>query len=118
MPFETNRTPLDSGVLVLILTGTMTMGTQLQRFEWMVEELTKSQQNRIVVDMSEITYVDSSAIGVLVGCYGTVKNSGGQFRLAGLTDRVAKIFKMGGVDTVLLIDANRDAAVAAVSSKA
>jgi anti-anti-sigma factor len=113
MPFETDRTQLDSGVLLFTLSGTMTMGTQLQRFEWLVDELTKSQQNRIVVDMSGITYVDSSAIGVMVGCFGTVKNAGGQFRLAALNDRVAKIFKMGGVDTVLLIDPTRDAAVAA-----
>jgi anti-sigma B factor antagonist len=112
MPFETNRTPLESGVLALTLSGTMTMGTQLQRFEWMVEELTKNQQNRIVVDMSGVTYVDSSAVGVLVACHGMVKQAGGQFRLAGLSDRVAKILKMAGVDMVLLIDPNRDAAVA------
>jgi anti-sigma B factor antagonist len=118
MPFETARTTLDSGVLELRLTGTMTMGTQLQRFEWLVEELTKDQQNRIVVDMSGITYVDSSAVGVLVACHGMVKQGGGQFRLAGLSDRVAKIFKMGGVDTVLLIDPTRDAAVAGFGANA
>lgn len=112
MPFETNRTPLDSGVLALILSGTMTVGPQLQRFEGMVGELTKSQQNRIVVDMSGITYVDSSAVGVLVACHGMVKKSGGQFRLAGLSDRVSRIFKMVGVDSILLIDSDRDAAVA------
>jgi anti-sigma B factor antagonist len=118
MPFETNRTPLDSGVLALTLTGTMTMGTQLQKFEWMVEELTKNQQTRIVVDMSGITYIDSSAIGALVACHSLVKQSGGQFRLAGLNARVAKIFKMGGVDSVLLIDPTRDAAVAGFAPNA
>jgi anti-sigma B factor antagonist len=112
MPFETNRTATESGVVVLTLTGTMTMGTQLQRFEWQVDELLKGQQKRIVVDMSGISYLDSSAIGVLVGVQGVVKNAGGELRLAGVTDRVAKIFKLSGVDTVLNVDPNRDAALA------
>jgi anti-anti-sigma factor len=96
----------------------MTMGTQLQRFEWTVEELTKNQQNRIVADMSGISYLDSSAIGVLVGCQGIVKNAGGQFRLAGVTPRVAKIFKMSGVENVLLIDPTRDSAIAQFAAQA
>jgi anti-sigma B factor antagonist len=112
MPFETDRTTLESGILALTLSGTMTMGTQLQRFEWTVEELTRNQQNRIVVDMSAITYIDSSAIGVLVACQGMVKNAGGQLRLAGVTDRVAKILKLGGVESILLIDPTRADAVA------
>ena len=66
MPFEVERTALDSGVMVLSLSGSMTMGNQIQQFEWTLQELTKKNQNRIVLDMSKITYVDSSAIGVLV----------------------------------------------------
>jgi len=116
MPFEITRTPLATGIVVLTPIGTMTMGSQLQRFESTVEELVKNHQNRIVADMSNVTYLDSSAIGALVGCQGVVKNSGGQFRLAGLTDRVAKIFRISGVEGVLLIDANREAAVAKLAA--
>lgn len=118
MPFETDRKELDSGVLVLTLSGTMTMGNQLQKFEWLVEELTKKQQNRIVVDMSQINYLDSSAIGVLMACHGMVKTSGGQMRLAGVSERVATVFKITGVDGVLVSDATRDEAVSALASNA
>jgi anti-sigma B factor antagonist len=112
MPFDTNRTTLDTGVVLLTLTGTMTMGTQLQRFEWLIDELIKVGQNRVVADMGGISYLDSSAIGVLVGAQGVLKNAGGEFRLAGMADRVSKIFKLAGVDGVLNIDPNRDAALA------
>ena len=91
------------------------MGTQLQRFEWMLEELAKKSPAKIVVDLSGVTYVDSASIGVLVGCSGVAKTLGGQMRLSGLTDRVAKTLKMGGVDGVLNIDPTRDAAVASLS---
>jgi anti-sigma B factor antagonist len=115
MPFELEQTTLDSGVVVLTLSGTMTMGNQLQRFEWTVEEATKNNQNRIVLDMSQIAYLDSSGIGVLVGCTGKVKSAGGQLRLAGVTDRVMSILKMTGVDRVLNLDLGKDAAIAALA---
>ncbi len=69
MPFEVERSALDSGVTVLALSGTMTMGNQLQELEWAVEELAKTPQTRVVFDMAHITYLDSSALGVLIGCH-------------------------------------------------
>jgi len=118
MPFEFEPTELESGVMLLTLSGTMTMGNQLQRFEWSVEELTKKSRNRIVLDMSALTYLDSSAIGVLMGCNGVVRNSGGQMRLAGLTDRVRGIFKVVGIDSVLTLDPTREDAISSLAASA
>ncbi|HJT86290.1 MAG TPA: STAS domain-containing protein [Bryobacteraceae bacterium] len=117
MPFEVERSTLDSGIMVLALSGTMTMGNQLQQLEWAVQDLAKAKQNKIVLDMSRITYLDSSAIGVLVGCHGLVRDSGGQLRLAGVTTRVGTIFKMSGVDAVLSVDPTRDHAVSVLAPK-
>jgi anti-sigma B factor antagonist len=118
MPFEVDRSTLDSGVIVLSLSGSMTMGNQLQKLEWTVEELIKNQQNRIVLDMSKITYLDSSAVGVLVGCHGLAKNAGGQLRVAGTTERVGTIFKMSGVDAILSLDATRSDSESAFGASA
>ena len=115
MAFDVVSSALESGVQVLTLSGTMTMGSQLQRFEWMVENLLKEQHTRIVVDMSKIGYLDSSAIGVLVACQSLAKNSGGQLRLAAVGDRVGMIFKMAGVVGVLVVDTTTDEAVLALS---
>lgn len=116
MPFETERKDLDSGVVVLSLSGTMTMGNQLQQLEWTVGELMKTNQNKIVVDMSRITYIDSSAIGILVACHGKVRGSGGQMRLAGVGERVLSVFKMVGIDNVLALDPTADASAAAFAA--
>ena len=117
-PFEIKHTALDSGILVLTLSGTMTMGDQLQKFEGTVKDLAKNQQSRIVVDMSGISYIDSTAIGALVSCHSVLKNSRGQMRLAALQERVAKIVQLCGVDRILHIDPNQDAAVAGFPSPA
>jgi anti-sigma B factor antagonist len=107
---------LNSGVVVLNLSGRMTMGSELQSFESMIGDLAQKQQNKIVVDMSQISYVDSSAIGALVASQGAVRTSGGHMRLAALAERVDKIFKLAGVDTVLEVHPTRDAAVAAFAA--
>lgn len=116
MPFEVERTALDSGVMVLTLSGSMTMGNQLQQLEWAVQELIAKNQNRIVLDMSNVSYLDSSAIGVLVGCHGSVRQGGGQLRLAGVASRVSTIFEITGVDKVLNVDRTRGDSVTALSA--
>lgn len=116
MPFSVDRTPLDSGVMVLTLSGTMTMGAQLRELELAVEALTKGENKKIVVDMSGISYIDSSAIGAIVGCHSLAKTSGGQLRLASVSDRVVKILKIAGVDAVLHRDATREVAVATITT--
>jgi anti-anti-sigma factor len=117
MPFDVERSALDSGVTVLALSGTMTMGNQLQELERAVEELTKNDRKKIVIDLSRVTYLDSSALGVLVGCHGTIRKSGGQLRLAGVSNRVVAIFQMTGIDGVLNVDSTRDRSVSALVSR-
>lgn len=118
MLFDVARTALDSGITVFSLSGNMTVGSQLQQFEASVRELAKSKQNRIAIDMSRISYLDSSAIGSLVACHGAARDAGGQLRLAGVAPRVATIFKMTGVDKLLTIDPTKDDAVSALSAGA
>ena len=114
MPFELERSDLESGIVVLAPAGTLTMGNQLQRLEWIVEELAAKNQNRAVLDMAKVTYLDSSAIGVIIACSTKLKKAGGQLRLSGVTERVFQILQMTGIDTVIALDADRDAAIAAL----
>jgi anti-anti-sigma factor len=118
MPIKIDSQALASGIQMLTLTGNMTLGKESQHFEWFVNDLLKTQKNRIIVDMSGVGYVDSSAIGILVACHSNVTSSGGQFRLTGVVARVAAIFKMTGVDRVLKIDATPQDAVGALAATA
>jgi stage II sporulation protein AA (anti-sigma F factor antagonist) len=114
VPFETKQTDLASGVVVLAVSGSMTMGGELQRFEWQVERLIKENKNRLVLEGSQLTYLDSAGIGVLVKCSGLAKAAGGRLHLAAPTERVMNTLKMVSLDTLLAIDASLDAAVAAL----
>ena len=75
-----------------------------------------SEHTRIVLDLSEVTFVDSAGIGILVGCHGKVATAGGKLRMAGLTPRVLNVLRITKVDSILTLDDNVAASLAALSA--
>ncbi len=55
----------------------------------------------LVVDLSRVTFLDSTGLGVLVGRLKLVRSQGGRMRIVGATDRVLKVFTITGLDRVL-----------------
>jgi anti-sigma B factor antagonist len=104
MPLKVDRNTLDSGVECIKLAGSLTLGRDAQNLEWSVEELIKNQKARIVFDLTEVSFVDSAGIGILVGCHGKATSAGGQLRIAGLADRVIHVVRVTKVDSILNID--------------
>lgn len=67
---------------------------------------------RLVVDLQDVTFMDSTALGVLVGRLKLVRAHGGSLRLVSSQDRVLKVFAITGLDKVFQIFATVDEAVA------
>jgi anti-sigma B factor antagonist len=116
MPLKVDRTTQDSGVELFTLNGSLTLGREAQAFEWSVEELIKSGTTRIVLDMTNISFVDSAGIGILVGCHGKVSAAGGQLRLAAVNGRVMNVLKITKVDSIMLTDASVADSVKAITA--
>ena len=116
MPFEEQRIDDASGVVILALNGTLTMGNQLMKLEWTVDEILKEQHKKIVLDLSDVGYLDSSAIGVIINCRGKVGAAEGQLRLANPSERVTMILKIAKIYDLLAPDASREAAIAALNA--
>ena len=68
---------------------------------------------RLVVDLSRVSYIDSSGLAVLIKAMQNVEAYGGKFILAGLQDNVRPIFEIARLDLVFLIFPHVDAALAA-----
>ncbi len=111
MPFEQQSIDHESGVVILALSGTLTMGNQLMKLEWTVDELVADKRNKIVFDLSEVAYLDSAAIGVLINCRGKVVSTDGQLRIANPTERVSEILRIAKIYDFLAPDATREAAI-------
>jgi anti-sigma B factor antagonist len=69
---------------------------------------------RLVVDLSKVSYIDSSGLAVLIEGMQNVEAYGGKFILAGIQDNVKPIFEIARLDQVFIIFPHVDAALAAV----
>lgn len=76
-------------------------------------EMIRKKPSRLVVDLSRVTYIDSSGLAVLIGAMQDVEEYGGKFALAGLHDDLRSIFETARVDQVFLTYPHVDAALAA-----
>jgi anti-sigma B factor antagonist len=84
---------------VLTLKGEVDVYTAPRLKERMVE-LVDSGCAKIIVDLDEVGFIDSSGLGVLVGGLRRVKEHDGAIRLVCSRDNIMKIFRITGLDKV------------------
>lgn len=81
------------------------------RFKDIMRGMTEFGPERIVLDLSQVEFVDSSGLGAIVASMKQLGSSS-KLDLAGLTPTVDKVFRLTRMDTVFAIHDNADAAVA------
>ena len=96
-----NRKQIAPDIDVLEIGGRITLGRECRDVEWKLEDLIKENRRRIIFDLTGVNHVDSTGVGILVTCYGKVKHAGGELRLAGVQEPVAKVLHMTQVDKVI-----------------
>jgi anti-sigma B factor antagonist len=75
--------------------------------------LIAKEPKRVVVDLSRVTYLDSSGLAVLIEGMQNVQDYGGKFAVAGLQESVKHIFEIARLDQVFQIFPDVDSALAA-----
>lgn len=66
-----------------------------------VNDLVAAGNARVVIDMSELTFVDSSGLGALVGGLKSARTAGGDLRIAAVPDAVRTVLRLTNLDRVL-----------------
>ena len=74
-------------VSILVLSGTLTIGAQGQLVE-AIDTLLETERTDILLDLTDLSYMDSVGIGELVAAYRTVKGLGGVLKILGPTAKV------------------------------
>ncbi len=77
-----------------------------------IDEEIHAGRNDLVVDLSDVTFVDSTGLGVLVGRLKLARTRGGSLSLVGTDDRVLKVFSITGLDKVFEIHPDLETALA------
>jgi anti-anti-sigma factor len=78
-----------------------------------LNEMIDKKPERLVVDLSNVTYIDSAGLAALIQAMQKVEGYGGKFRLAGLQETVRSIFEISRLDQVFQIFPDVDGALAA-----
>jgi len=99
MPIESRQ--LESGVAVVAISGRLALGAEVERLDATVSHMVKEGQRKIILDLTALEYCDSAGIGMLVSCLTKVKKAGGEMRVAGANQRIQRILKMTGVDSLM-----------------
>jgi len=87
-------------VTVLDVAGRITLGEGSSALRDMLRDLVSKGQKKILLNLGEVSYIDSSGIGELVSGFTTVANHGGQLKLLGLTKRVKDLLQITKLYTV------------------
>jgi anti-sigma B factor antagonist len=91
----------DPDIAVLEMAGRICLGSASQQVEWSLADLLKQNQKKIVFDLSGVTVLDSTGVGIIVMCYAKVKKAGGNLRIAGANGMVEETLKMTNVDKIM-----------------
>lgn len=92
---------LDSGVIVMELTGRVSMGNDCSEIDRQVEEHILRSEKFVILDLTAVHHVDSAVVGQIVKSHSSLKRSGGMLRLAGPTGMVDGVLKLTHVDKVI-----------------
>lgn len=87
-------------VTVIDASGRITLGEGSSAFRDIIRDLVTQGHKKLLLNLSDVTYIDSSGIGELVSGFTTVTNSGGQLRLLGLSKRVKDLLQITKLYTV------------------
>jgi anti-sigma B factor antagonist len=87
-------------VAIIDLNGRLVLGEGDDRIRDKVNSLLQQGKQHIIVNLSNVSYMDSAGLGQLVGCYTTVTRRGGALKLLGLTKRVTDLLAITKLLTV------------------
>jgi anti-sigma B factor antagonist len=100
------------GVTIMDCSGRITLGEGSVTLRDAVRDLLGKGSKQILLNLGDVTYIDSSGIGELVSAYTTVKNQGGDLKLLNLTKKVHDLLQITKLYTVFDVKDDEASAVA------
>ncbi len=98
-------------VTVVDAKGRITLGEGASVFRDVIRDLAAKGNKKILVNLADVSYIDSSGIGEMVSSFTTVTNHGGQLKLLSLTKRVKDLLQITKLYTVFEVFEDEASAV-------
>ncbi|RMG63553.1 MAG: anti-sigma factor antagonist [Calditrichaeota bacterium] len=84
----------EGDVAILTIAGNMMGGPESQKFHQKIKSLVDDGVMKVIVDLHKVKWMNSSGLGILMSGYGSMKNVGGNLKIAGAGDKLQSIFMM------------------------
>jgi anti-sigma B factor antagonist len=102
---------------ILYMSGRVSLGDAVADLRDSIREALASDQKNILLNLAEVSYIDSSGLGQLIGSYATVTNRGGQMKLLNLQKRVNDLMQITKLLTVFETYTNEEEALRSFANK-
>ncbi len=87
-------------ITILCPEGKITLGDGDQELGEAVRTALNDGSKKILINFEKVSYLDSSGVGELVGCYTSIKSKGGELRICGMNSRIFSLITMTSLHSV------------------
>jgi len=101
-----------NSVTVIDLSGRITLGEGCSQLRELIRDLLSKGHKQMLLNLADVTYIDSSGIGELVSGFTAVSNQGGQLKLLNLTKKVHDLLQITKLLTVFDVTDDEAKAIA------
>ncbi|HSY13881.1 MAG TPA: STAS domain-containing protein [Verrucomicrobiae bacterium] len=101
------------GITIVDLSGRITLGEGSVILRDTIKDLLGKGQKKILLNLGDVSYIDSSGIGELVSAFTSVRNQGGELKLLNLTKKVHDLLQITKLYTVFDVKDDEAAAIGA-----
>jgi anti-sigma B factor antagonist len=107
---QASTTRIEPGIVVVHLSGTLTLSKETGAALPSISDLLQQNEKKLILDLGGIETMDSSGMQVVFDSFSAVREAGGELRVAGARVRVARLFRLTQIDTVVPFYPTVDAA--------
>lgn len=102
----------EEDVAVLQISGKLMGGPETQELHDHIKGLVADNIKKVIIDLSKVKWMNSSGLGVLMASYTTLKNKGGELKLANVTEKVNNLLMITQLMTIFKTFETTERAVA------
>ena len=88
------------GIIILDLKGRVTAGDEAGSFRDAVEKAAATAEPRLILNLQNVDYIDSTGLGAMVMCSSLLSRAGGRTKLLNLNRRNMELLVMTKIDTI------------------
>ena len=103
-------------VAVLHLQGKIMGGPDATSLHEKLHELIETGTRSVVIDLGDVDWMNSSGLGILIGGLSAIRKSGGDLRLASVTEKIEEVLRITKLDRVFDVYRSTDDAVTSYGS--